>query len=110
MILPQSKTERIQTKLQPGDIIHVGPAGSIAIFRNDTLMTFVDDPYITGYYLQIEASHGVGHEYAWWLARAIASVAGLFVVDSYTLSTQGYHTFPVTDIQPTQLGTYIPGA
>jgi hypothetical protein len=110
MIFPQSKTERLNTKLQSGDIIHVSPKGSLAIFRNDTMMTFVDDPGITGYFLQLEASHGVKHEYAWWLSKAIASIAGLFVVDSYTLSPLGHHTFPVTDIQPTPVGAYTPGA
>ncbi len=104
MIFQPTKKERIETTLMPGDVIDVSTKGSVCILRNANgnliPLNFVDHPGVTGYFLKIEAISGVKHEYAWWIARAIASIAKLYVEDCYTLSPQGHHSFPVTDIPP----------
>ena len=105
MIFQPTRQEKTQTKILPGDLICVSKKGDVLVMRiveeRFIPLIFADFPGISGSWITI-ATHDreVKHEYAWWIATSVASIAGLFVEDSYTLSHEGHHQFPVTDIQP----------
>ena len=96
---------KVDTRLLPGDSIEVSQKGDVVMKRQNTLLELNDNPGTTNYFLIIhhQKGHAITHEYAWWIARALAGIAGLYVEDCYTLSDQGYHMFPVTNIKPTEI-------
>ncbi len=98
----ESQFEYKFTQLLPGDRIDITREGAVTILRGAVPLLFFLQPGVSPHYFKIFHSPGqiVNHEYAWWMARALAGIAGLHVVDSYEPSKEGYHSFPVTDTPP----------